>query len=85
MCTHLENVTYRPAKSYECEDCIKIGASWVHLRACEACGHVGCCDSSNNKHATKHFHTTSHPVIISAEPLERWAWCYEDEEFKELG
>ena len=59
-----------------CEECLRIGDEWVHLRLCEECGHVGCCDSSKNKHATKHFHASAHPVIRSFEPGERWKWCY---------
>ena len=62
-----------------CEDCLKIGGEWVHLRICLTCGHVGCCDSSKNKHATKHFHATGHPVMKSAEPGEDWGWCYIDQ------
>lgn len=67
----------RPAPG--CEDCLKTGGRWVHLRVCLTCGHVGCCDSSPNRHATAHFHGTGHPVISSAEPGETWAWCYVDE------
>jgi uncharacterized UBP type Zn finger protein len=59
-----------------CEDCLRIGDTWVHLRLCEECGHVGCCDSSKNKHATKHYHATRHPVIASFEPGEDWKFCY---------
>ena len=62
-----------------CKECLEIGGRWVHLRICLTCGHVGCCDSSPNKHATKHFHATAHPLIRSAEPGERWVWCYVDE------
>jgi uncharacterized UBP type Zn finger protein len=62
-----------------CEECLAIGASWVHLRLCLTCGQVGCCDSSPNKHATRHFLATGHPVIASYEPDEQWAWCYVDE------
>ena len=62
-----------------CEECLKLGDDWVHLRMCRVCGHVGCCDSSKNKHATKHFHATDHPVMSSAEPGEDWSWCYVDE------
>lgn len=62
-----------------CEECSKTGDSWVHLRLCEACGHVGCCDDSKSKHATAHFHATGHPVIRSLEPGEDWRWCYVDE------
>ena len=59
-----------------CEECLQIGDGWVHLRLCEECGHVGCCDDSKNKHATKHFHASHHPVIRSLERGERWKWCY---------
>ncbi len=62
-----------------CEDCLRIGGSWLHLRVCLQCGHVGCCDSSPNRHATKHFHETRHPIITSAEPGETWVWCYLDD------
>ena len=62
-----------------CEECLASGDAWVHLRLCEKCGHVGCCDSSKNKHATKHFHATAHPVIRSFQPGEEWKWCYVDE------
>ena len=61
-----------------CEDCLRIGDRWVHLRLCLSCGHVGCCDSSKNKHATAHFHATEHPVVASFEPGENWRWCYVD-------
>ena len=64
-----------------CEDCLKIGDSWVHLRLCLICGHVGCCDSSKNKHATKHFHSTKHPIVQSFEPNEDWRWCFVDQTF----
>ncbi|GGG31735.1 hypothetical protein GCM10011378_05330 [Hymenobacter glacieicola] len=60
-----------------------LGDTWVHLRVCQTCGHVGCCDSSKNKHATRHFHATQHPVVISAEPGEQWAWCYVDSQLAE--
>jgi hypothetical protein len=62
-----------------CEDCLKIGGRWVHLRICLTCGKVGCCDSSPNKHATKHFHASKHPIVTSGEIGETWAWCYVDE------
>jgi uncharacterized UBP type Zn finger protein len=66
-----------------CEECLKIGDPWVHLRLCLGCGHVGCCDQSKNKHATKHFHATGHPLIRSDEPGEDWLWCYIDEVWME--
>jgi uncharacterized UBP type Zn finger protein len=64
-----------------CEDCLREGTSWVKLRRCLTCGHVGCCDSSPAKHATKHYKTTSHPIMQSAEPAEDWKWCYVDETY----
>jgi uncharacterized UBP type Zn finger protein len=79
-CTHADRLRPKPPRTPEgCEECLKIGSGWVHLRLCLECGHVGCCDSSPNRHATKHFHATTHPVIASFEPGERWAWCYLDE------
>ena len=78
-CTHLNQVKIQSTKKNVCEDCVKIGDTWVHLRLCLICGHVGCCDSSKNKHATKHFRGTTHPLIRSIEPGERWMWCYVDE------
>ena len=62
-----------------CEDCLRIGGVWLHLRICLTCGHVGCCDDSPNRHATAHFHETGHPLIRSLEPGEEWSWCYVDE------
>jgi hypothetical protein len=80
-CTHVGQAKIhsvkRPAKG--CEDCLKIGGRWVHLRECLSCGHIGCCDSSPNRHATAHFHATRHPIVSSAEPGEVWCWCYVDE------
>ncbi|MEM8896750.1 MAG: UBP-type zinc finger domain-containing protein [Bacteroidota bacterium] len=80
-CEHLDNLIPIPADKYECEECVKIGGTWVHLRVCQTCGKVLCCDSSPHKHATKHFEETGHPVVISAEPGEKWAWCYEHKLF----
>ncbi len=77
-CSHLDQIKFRHTDKHVCEDCVKTGDSWVHLRLCLICGHVGCCDSSKNKHATRHFHTTNHPLIRSAEPGEAWIWCYVD-------
>lgn len=80
-CSHLGSIAaVEPSTRDGCEDCLAVGSSWVHLRLCHTCGHVGCCDSSPNRHATAHFHATDHPVIQSFEPGERWAWCYVDEE-----
>ena len=64
-----------------CVDCLAIGGRWVHLRICLTCGHVGCCDDSPNRHATKHYHATQHPVITSGEPGETWAYCYPEDLF----
>ncbi len=78
-CEHLKDAgDLKPAR-HVCEECVKMGDTWVHLRICLMCGHVGCCDSSKNKHATKHFHATQHPMIRSIEPGETWGWCYVDE------
>jgi uncharacterized UBP type Zn finger protein len=78
-CTHADQVRDVKPHSRGCEDCLKTGDTWVHLRLCMTCGHVGCCDSSKNKHATKHFHSTRHPIVRSIEPGEDWGWCYVDE------
>lgn len=78
-CAHLDQVREPSPNSDGCEECLKMGDSWVHLRLCEICGHVGCCDSSKNKHATKHFRKTKHPIMRSLEPGENWGWCYIDE------
>ena len=78
-CTHLDQVREVTASADGCEDCLKTGGTWVHLRLCMTCGHVGCCDNSKGKHATAHFHTTKHPIIRSFEPGEDWGWCYVDE------
>jgi uncharacterized UBP type Zn finger protein len=68
-----------PRTPQGCEECLKTGDGWVHLRLCLECGHVGCCDDSRNKHATKHHRATHHPVIRSFQPGEDWRWCYVDE------
>lgn len=83
-CTHLDELEHAaPRTPGACEECLQMGDRWMHLRLCETCGHVGCCDSSKNKHATKHFHATRHPIIKSLEPGEEWGWCYVDELFFE--
>jgi hypothetical protein len=79
-CEHAAKVKPVPARTPTgCEECLAAGTSWVHLRLCLTCGHVGCCDSSPGRHATRHAHAASHPVIASYEPGERWAWCYTDQ------
>jgi len=81
-CEHIERAgDPAPTTPQGCEECLKTGDRWVHLRLCLTCGHVGCCDSSPNKHATKHFHATKHPVIRSFQPGEHWRWCFVDEVF----
>ena len=78
-CTHLDSIKVTQTDIHVCEDCIKTGDTWVHLRMCLTCGHVGCCDSSPNKHASKHANQSDHPLIRSIEPGERWVWCYVDQ------
>ena len=81
FCQHLEAIkTIKEPQDYVCEECIKTGDTWMHLRTCQECGITLCCDSSPNQHASKHAYKTGHPVVISAEPGERWLWCYVDEE-----
>jgi uncharacterized UBP type Zn finger protein len=80
ICAHMSASDPVPARTPDgCEECLKAGTPWVHLRLCLTCGHVGCCDSSPGRHATKHFDRTAHPVIASFEPGEEWAWCYIDQ------
>jgi uncharacterized UBP type Zn finger protein len=76
---HLDQIKVKHTNKHGCEECLKTGDTWVHLRLCLTCGQVGCCDSSKNKHATKHFHATKHPLVRSIEPGENWVWCYVDE------
>jgi hypothetical protein len=83
-CSHLATVQTDHRNSRGCEECLKMGDTWVHLRLCRQCGHVGCCDDSKNRHATKHFHATQHPIISSIEPGESWSWCYVDKVVMEL-
>ena len=78
-CGHLDQVADVQPSSEGCEDCLRIGGLWVHLRMCRGCGHVGCCDNSPNRHATAHFHETGHPLIQSYEPREDWWYCYVDD------
>ena len=79
-CPHLEQIRdVTPSTPNGCTECLAMGSTWVHLRECLTCGHVGCCDSSPHRHATAHYHTTSHPIIRSFQPGESWRWCYVDE------
>ena len=77
-CSHLDQIQITNTNTHVCKECIERGDTWVHLRLCLECGHVGCCDDSKNKHATKHFRHTRHPLMRSIEPGEFWIWCYED-------
>lgn len=78
-CVHVRSLAPVTPRTAGCQECLEDGHGWVHLRVCMECGHVGCCDSSPNKHATKHFHETGHPIMRSVEPGERWGWCYPDQ------
>jgi hypothetical protein len=81
VCSHLDQIEIRelPASVEGCDDCLRTGGKWLHLRICLACGHVGCCDDSPNRHASAHAYTALHPIIRSLEPREYWSWCYVDE------
>lgn len=79
-CQHISAIsTVKHPKKRECEECVKIGAQWVHLRTCQECGGTRCCDSSPNQHASKHARASQHPVIASGEPGERWLYCFPDD------
>ena len=83
-CSHIRGIdAVKHPKKPECEECVKIGARWVHLRTCQTCGSTGCCDSSPNRHASNHARASSHPVIASAEPGERWLYCFPDDAYSE--
>ena len=80
-CAHIDQIEIAetPADVPGCEECLASGGRWVHLRMCQICGHIGCCDNSPGRHATGHYEETGHPIIRSAEPGEDWSWCYVDE------
>jgi hypothetical protein len=79
-CTHLDQIVVdRPEQTEGCEECLKIGGTWMHLRVCRTCGKVGCCDSSPNRHASRHAREVGHPIITSMQPGEDWSWCFVDE------
>jgi len=83
QCEHIKEIkTYTP-RAKGCEECLKTGDRWIHLRVCLICGHVGCCDSSKNKHASKHYHETGHSMMKSLEPGEEWGYCFVDDIFYE--
>ena len=79
LCSHLKQIRVTGTAVHVCEECVQMGDTWVHLRLCLECGHVGCCDSSKNKHATRHFRTSEHALMRSIEPGENWVWCYVDQ------
>jgi hypothetical protein len=84
ICPHIDAITeVRRAARRQCEECVKVGSGWVHLRTCQQCGATLCCDDSPNRHASKHAHASGHPVIASAEPGERWLFCFPDDAFAE--
>ena len=78
-CPHLAGIQQVTPSADGCEDCLRIGGEWLHLRLCLACGHVGCCDQSPNRHATAHYRSSGHPMIRSFEPDEDWMWCFVDQ------
>ncbi len=85
VCAHMDQIRVDPPGEFEgCEDCLRTGGWWVHLRVCRTCGHVGCCDSSPNRHASAHAADSGHPIVTSLEPGEDWSWCYVDEVAFEL-
>jgi len=79
QCTHLDQINYVTPGAQGCEECLRTGDTGVHLRECLTCGHVGCCDSSRNRHASRHFHDAGHLLVRSFQPGEGWIWCYVDE------
>lgn len=82
VCDHISDIKeLRQPEAYECFECMKTGSEWVHLRTCQTCGATLCCDQSRNRHMTAHYNATGHPVVISAEPGEKWMYCYPDELF----
>ena len=80
-CSHLDRIELleRPARIAGCEECLKTGSAWVHLRMCQTCGKIGCCDASPNRHASRHAREVAHPIVRSVEPGEDWSWCYVDD------
>ena len=84
MCEHISALTeIKNAESYQCDECVKTGDTWVHLRTCQSCGQTLCCDSSPNRHSSKHAKSAGHPVVASAEPGERWLYCHIDQAYGE--
>ena len=85
QCSHLSAIHKVKPSARGCEECLKIGSEWVHLRICRTCGHVGCCDDSPHRHARQHFHATHHPIIEGYDPPEGWGYCYVDDVMLDLG
>jgi hypothetical protein len=84
LCKHIQAIeTIKEPKEHACEECVKVNGRWLHLRTCQTCGVTLCCDDSPAQHMTQHHHQTGHPVVASAEPGQRWLWCYDDEQFVE--
>lgn len=83
-CTHIGTIEVVTPSALGCEECLRMGSPWVHLRLCRLCGHVGCCDESPNRHASKHFQKTKHPIIEAYDPPDGWGWCYADKVFLDL-
>ena len=83
-CTHVDGVREVTPSAPGCEECLKIGSNWVHLRLCRSCGHVGCCDQSVHRHAAKHFDRTRHPIIEGYDPPEGWGYCFIDDVYLDL-
>jgi hypothetical protein len=83
-CSHVDDIREVTPSALGCEECLKIGSEWLHLRLCRTCGHVGCCDDSPNRHATQHFHATRHPIIEAYDPPDGWGWCFVDEVMLDL-
>ena len=79
QCSHLDQIKITTTGKKTCDECVDSGDNWRHLRLCLTCGHVGCCDSSKNQHASKHFEAVGHPLVRSIESDERWMWCYEED------
>jgi hypothetical protein len=83
-CPHIGALTeVRAPAAHECDECVRLGSKWLHLRTCQTCGVTRCCDSSPNRHASAHARSSGHPVIASAEPNERWLYCFPDEAYAE--
>jgi hypothetical protein len=83
-CSHIDEIRDVTPSAKGCEECLRLGSGWVHLRLCRSCGHVGCCDDSPNRHARAHFHATRHPIIEGYDPPEDWGYCFADDVMVEL-